>query len=308
MPVERALVAGAGGFVGRAIAEALADAGYAVTALDMAFDEQLTYRFAVRGIDVVEHDLSRSIEQAADVVVHAAAVTASPDERSETPEANLRANIDSALTVSESFPSARRMIFISSSAVFPHSLPGPLTETTLIEPLGTYPVAKALLEQWTHMLRNVYQRDVIAVRLGPIYGPHEYVRSTRPRLSLVGEMLREAIDTRRITIAASPAPPYDWTYSRDVGRAIGALLWAKTLSHSLYHLTSEQVLSTEEIAQAIARVVAVEDIRRLDIPVSPGRGVLTSERLQVDTGFDDWTPFEDALREMMSERQTGLSR
>lgn len=292
---EQVLVTGASGFVCSHIVDALLESGYRVVALDRAFDPTHLRRWMDQPVAFVEGDISALPDLDVDAVIHGAAVTAGPEERGETPEANLHANLDPALAVSEwaARQGARRVVFISSSAVARTSSAPRVTEDASYEALGLYSVAKQAIEGLARTLRLESGRDTLAVRLGYLYGPYEYRRSTRPRVSLVARLIDEAVMQGRVTVAAASAPT-DWTYVGDVGRAMVALLQAPRLRHALYHLSSGQALSQLDIAQTLQRALPhIELDTTAEAPAF--RGVLVGERLHADTGFDCWTDFADGL-------------
>ncbi len=293
--MKRVIVTGANGFVGCNIVGALLAAGYTVLAADFAFDNPAYKRLAGDNIRCITTDCVNLPPLSADALIHAAAVTATPAARGESPEDNLRANIEPLLAVSEYVEARRiqRAIFISSTAVFRQAPSGERRESDPPQPLDTYSVAKALLEHTVATLRTEYDRDVVAVRLSAIYGPCEYARSTRPRLSAVATMMREALRQGEITVEA-PGEMRRWTYAPDIGRALIALLEADTLRHSLYQLEGGEALSNLAVARQISRVCAGVALRVSEEapPARPAPGLVGSApgRLQRDTGFDDWTP------------------
>ncbi|MCC7449387.1 MAG: NAD(P)-dependent oxidoreductase [Anaerolineae bacterium] len=301
----RVLVTGAGGFVCRHIVRALLDTGFAVTAVDRAFDPDLRHQWANR-VECVEADASDLPNIPVDYVIHGAAITADPNQARQTPEDNLRANLDPALNVLAwaQRHQVRRTVLISSSAVYRATEPGPVTEDMPAMPLGLYAVAKHTLETLAETLRTQYGRDVIAVRLSNVYGPAEQPRATRPRTSLIGTMVREALEANVINVPAYEAAR-DWTFAPDIGRAIGGLLRANQLSHHLYNVAAEQVLSPFEIVEAIhiylpnvqTNVVWEQPADKLALT---RRGYLSHERLQRDTGFNRWTSLADGIRQTIA--------
>lgn len=302
MNTPRALVTGAGGFVGRHVVEALLAAGWQVTALDRAFDADLSAewsRFADR-LSLRAGDAADLPTESMEAVVHASALTANPNELGLTPEAYVRAQLDPTLGVVEwAAERNARVILISSSAVYRESAPGPLAETVPPTPLGLYAVAKSTTEALAETLHAEYGRDIAAIRLSSIYGPGELPRTTRPRLSLVARLLAQAIETGTIHVFADD-PARDWTYAPDVGRVVVALLAAPQLNHALYNVASGQVRSPRQIAEALAAAlpdVEIDAVEGTDpaLPPLTRFGVLSSERLSSDTGFADWTPFEDGV-------------
>lgn len=304
------LVTGAGGFVCRSVVQHLLESGTPVIAVDRAFDDGLRRRWSGWGaaLRLVQADSADLPPLEVDAAIHGAAVTAGPEDTGQTPEANLRANLDPALALLEwaAAHGARRTVFLSSSAVYRETAPGPVPETQVPAPLGLYAVAKRAVEQLIETLRAIYGRDAIAVRLSNIYGPGEVARQTRPRVSLVARLVRAAIETGSMTVYRDD-PARDWTFAPDVGRAIAALLAQPTLAHPLYHVASGQTLTPLQIAQQVQALLPGRvriDVRAGTDPGAPPllrRGTLSADRLRAETGFDTWTPFEAGLRQVVDE-------
>ena len=183
------IVTGANGFVGCNIVAALLKAGYAVTAVDLAFDNPAYGQMPAGNLRCLTADCVKLPPLKAEALIHAAAVTASPEARGESPEDNLRANIEPLLAVSAyaQRQGIGRTIFISSTAVFGNAPAAARGEADPPRPLGVYGVTKALLEHTVATLRLEYGRDALAARLGAIYGPWEYARSTRPSFERGGD-------------------------------------------------------------------------------------------------------------------------
>jgi nucleoside-diphosphate-sugar epimerase len=307
---RRILITGAGGFVCRHIAPALLRQGWQVTAVDRAFDPDVKARWEAEWgerIHCLEADAEMLPPLEVDAVVHGAALTASPEEIGQTPEANFRANIDPMLSMLEwaRQNGAGRVILVSSSAVYQETPVGPVSEEKPLTPLGLYAVAKATAEALAETLHIQYNRDVLAVRLSYIYGPGEQPRATRPRTSLVARLIAEALETGQITVYADD-PARDWTFAPDVGAAVARLLETPALSHAVYNVAAEQVLSSVELAQAIqAHLPQVRlDIRGGADPAAPPLrrlGYLANRRLAEDTGFNQWTPFADGIGQVIDD-------
>lgn len=292
----RVLVTGAAGFVCSNVVDVLLESGYAVVALDVAFDDSLHQRWHGQPVEYV----TALPDTRVDYVIHGAAVTAGPEARGETPEANFRANLHPAVTLSEwaAAHGVKRTIFISSSGVTRGTTSAFVTEDQHYEPTGLYSVAKLAIEGLARTLRAEYGRDTLAVRLGYLYGPWEVRRPTRPHVSLVAQLVEEALTHGRITVADNSTTT-EWTYVRDIGRALVALLQAPTLNYPLYHLSSGQALNQTDIAAALQAALPGIEIRTHD-EMPPFRGVLVGERLQADTGFNNWTPLHAGLAETIA--------
>lgn len=306
--IKRVLVTGAGGFIGRHIVNALHAHDLDVIALDRAFDPDLIPQWDAR-VTCIESDAAALPDLDADAVIHAAAVTATPESLGMTPEAHLRANLDPALTVLEWAAQRHiRAFLFSSSAVFNDGSPQGKSETHKLTPMGTYAIAKAALEHIAATWRDEYERDVVCIRLSSIYGVGERPRESRPNVSLVARYIQQALTSGKIWVIA-PNFARDWTYARDVGEALYWLLQG-FYSHSLYNVASQAVLTSLQVAQAIQKLLPETEIiihadERDAIPPIQ-RGYLTHTRLLNETGFDQWTPFEIGLANVIADAQRHL--
>ena len=308
----RVLVTGAGGFVCSNITQALLNEGWQVIAVDLDLNADLRASWVRQWGDKVtflQADSTNLPPLEVDAVVHGAAITASPQELGQTAEANFRANLDPLLAILEwtQRQSVGRVVSISSSAVYAATAPGAVGETLPTSPMGLYAVAKQTMESLIATLRREYERDVATIRLSNIYGLNEQPRSTRPRISLVGRMVQQAIQIGKMTVYEDD-PARDWTFAPDIGAAVVTLLKQTTLHHALYNVASEQALSPMDIATVIHTLMPeVElDIRHgsdPNVPMLTRRGYLSNNRLRDETGFDGWTSFADGIRQVLEAQR-----
>lgn len=292
---QAALVTGAGGFVGAAIAERLVATGWAVQATDAAFDAPTRARLAGATLTSAPLPVALADAQAADVVIHAAFVTASPAERGETAAAHIRTNT-ALLLEALSWARARRagrFVFLSSSGVFGDAGPdgAEADEDTPATATDPYSAAKRAGEV---LLSGAAEAGfkTLSLRLGPLFGPHEVARPTRPRPSLVARMLAEARTTGRITVT-TPDARRDWTFLPDLARAVEWLLTLPRVQPGLLHLTSGQALRDAELAALIAGQMPGTQVTLAPDPVAPPPRPVMSSRHPLP-GFT-WTPTADAL-------------
>jgi UDP-glucose 4-epimerase len=312
---QRILVTGASGFVGSNIVQVLLDEGQRVIATDRAFDPALVLQWqgqsSARGIELIECDAVHLPSLKVDTLIHAAAITASPQAYGQTPEQNFRANIEPMLAVLEwaQRNQVRRSLFISSSAIYINNAPGPYDETTLAASDGLYAVAKQTMEALVATLRHTYNRDLVVMRLSNIYGPNEQPRRTRPRVSVVAAMIQEAIETGRLRLS-NEATARDWTFAPDIGQAALALLSADQLNHSLYNVASQQMFTPLEIAQTIQTLLPHVEIefRQPTLAETSLRGYLVNERLRREVGFSAWTPFAEGLKQTIAAHKLLVER
>ena len=307
--LKRLLVTGVNGFVLRQLVPIWLSLGYEITALDQQFDGELPEIWQGTNLPLtriqapVEHALANDLLPECDALIHAAAITADPESAGLTPVAHLNANLTPALMLLDWAETRRvtRTILVSSSAVYA-ATEGTVTEAIAPQPVGTYAIAKATLEALATTLKNEYQRDVLSIRLGNIYGIGESPSASRPRISLIGRMIDQALTQGKVTV--SPADQADgqtreWTYAPDIAYAIHALLQTPTLAHSLYQVAAGETADRWTVARVIKSAlpdITIETASDDGLPMLTRRGTLSHERLKADTGFDDWTPLETGIR------------
>jgi UDP-glucose 4-epimerase len=306
----KVLVTGAGGCVCRHIVNAVEEGGHHVVALDRHFDPDL--RATWRGeVELLEGDVTALPDEPVDVLIHGAAVTGSPEALNQTAMHNFRATLDPALSaMSWAADHAKRAMFISSSAVYDRTDPGPVDETMPAVPRGLYAVAKHSIERLVETYAAEYGYRWTTIRLSNVFGPGEMPRPTRPRLSLIGHLIRQALTDGRITVSTEE-PARDWTFAPDIGRVVNALLGVREWSHTLYHVASEQRATPGEIALLLETVIPELVCVFIQAPL-PDRprltrlGYLANARLRKETGFSAWTAFEDALRQTVEWQRAQL--
>ncbi len=307
----RVIVTGANGFLGCNIVAACLEARFGVSALDLSFDNPAYARDSGDNLRLIESDCADMPPLAADALIHAAFITATPGERGESPEMNLRANIEPLLAVLEyaERQGIRRAIYVSSAAVHGATPDARIHESLPQRPLGVYGVAKTLMEQTVETMRRVHGRDCLCARPGGIYGPYEFQRSTRPKLSAVARMIQSALAKGEISVDR-PQARNEWTYAPDIGRALVALLKADRLNYPLYQLASGELVTNLQVARMIQSLLPGASLR-LNSSANEADQVdnqprmLDTARLKRDTGFGDWTKMSAATLRRAQESIAG---
>jgi nucleoside-diphosphate-sugar epimerase len=292
---RRVLITGAGGFVGSHLAQGFAAMGDSVIGVDQAFDAKTSRRLA--GVELIERDMLAAGDDlpAADLVIHGAAITTPPeageDQLLGANVAMLQAGLRHAVACG-----AGDFVFISSSGVFsPEDGDGIHLESTV--PTATLPYARAK-RAGEDALSEAGKLRAIAIRLGPIYGPHEEPRQTRTIVSPVQRWLGMALRGEPI-IVEMPEERRDWTYAPDLAGALDALLRREPTERGVFHLTSGQIFANGEVARMIAELVPGADVRAsatsrtLRLPMS-------SDRLDLDALYG-WTPIQQGLVQILQE-------
>lgn len=292
----RLLITGGGGFVGSHLAEGFARLGYAVTALDRSFDDQTRRRLA--GVSCVERELDGKSLRALgrfDIVVHAAAITSTPEETGLSEATHMSLNLTLFLdcyTFARDH-GARIFVFLSSSGVFSFAEADTLTES--VPPRGTS--AYALAKRAGEVIAGSLDGCLVA-RLGPIYGPHETSRPSRLTPSPIRRWL-DRLETGQPIRVEQPLSRRDWTYAPDLAPALHRLFQHAGVT-GIIHLTSGETLSDRDLALHLGAAFGVTP-QVEEAAGAPIRAPMRSERAEL-ADFT-WTPLHrgiEQLREVLA--------
>lgn len=299
-------IAGGGGFVGLAIAEALLAAGHKVRLVDILHPPEAALHYLgehsalgaleVQMADVLDVGGAKQALEGADAVVLAAAVTSGEIRERERPRDTLSVNVMgfTALLEGARAVGTKRVINLSSASAYGAAGfegEGAMTEDgTWPKPNTLYGVSKLASEGIIARLAGLWGMDLISVRLSGVYGPWERDTGRRDtlsphfqaaRLMLAGE---EAILPR--------ACPRDWTDAREIARAILGLLTVKRPTYPLYNISCGVEWTVADWLQALTsarpslkwRMAEAGETANIDVHGDLDRRPLDCARLATDLG------------------------
>ena len=165
---RRILVTGASGFIGQALIQHLAHAGYTVTALSR---QPLTLP-RVRCVSIADYadgDVLAPLLAGQDVVIHLAALAHQRNATAVAFDSNVRTT--EALARACAQAGVGRLVLLSSIGVYGPAQAGrPFTETSPTTPTEPYAVSKLACEQV--VAHELAGRDWVIIRPPLVYGPH----------------------------------------------------------------------------------------------------------------------------------------
>jgi nucleoside-diphosphate-sugar epimerase len=281
--MRRVLVTGAGGFLGGHLCRRLAAADRPIEVV--ALDRFVAPAPLIAGIDDVTRiagdvrsaaDLARAL-RGVDVVFHLAAIS-DPRACEADPALAWSINVDGTAAVAGA-ARGRRLVFLSSAAVYAAQGTAPLAEDAPLGPAGVYGETKLAAERLC--------RDAIVVRNFNTYG------GGQADAFLVPQMMRAAIAEGAVTIATC-APVRDFTYVDDVARALVAL-GEHDVDPGVYNLGSGVGVAVGEAALAVGALVGVP-VRCRHAPVA-GRAhlVACADKLGRSIGWRPEVDLHDGL-------------
>jgi UDP-glucose 4-epimerase len=256
------VIVGGAGFVGLNIAQLLLDRGHMVTLFDCAelpASARRAFvsreRFRMIPGDVTDRaSVDAAIRSGCDALVLGAAITAGEARDAAEPERILAVNLLAQVPILRAAERARvrRVINLSSAAAYGSSgqhYPV-LDETTPCEPQSLYAITKFASERVAARLAELWQADVVSVRLSGVFGPFERIGGVRdtpsPQAQIVDCLTRGAP-----ALLSNPGMR-DWVYAPDVADAVALLLDAQRPRHALYNIASGESFTAEAWGNAFA--------------------------------------------------------
>ena len=305
--MDRVLVSGCAGFVGRVLSTILAGKGFEVWGVDLADDTGDFAGQSYTAIDLTdEQTLTAFLHRAAPrYIVHLAAQS-SAGRSFEEPGQTLGNNLLPVLYLLE-FLRERddntRLLAVGSAEVY-GPVTGddlPVTESHAPNPLSPYALSKFMQEQVCRQYATLYDVDVVSTRSFNHTGAGQrdtFVLSSFARqVAEIKAGVREAVvevgnvDVRR-----------DFSDVREVCEAYLALLH-KGKRGVVYNVCSGVSYSLRELLEKLAALAGVD----IEIRVDPGRvrpvdieelrgdhGLITT-----DTGWSPGTPIDETLKSLL---------
>jgi nucleoside-diphosphate-sugar epimerase len=255
----RALVTGAGGFVGGALCRALGDRGVRVVALEhhapAAFADE-----RVRG-SLLDESVRCAAVRGVDAVYHCAA-RIDPASREELDAVNHRATVDLAEAAARA--GVKRFVFVSSQAAIAGRGEGLIAEDVAPAPASAYGESKLAAE------RALFAAELGAMRLTivrppAVYGPHER------RVFLT---LARAISSGAFPILGSGGNRMSFCH---VENLIEAIFFVEDRG-GLFHVADARPVTQREAVRTIARALGVRTMP-LHFPLLFARAIATASEL-----------------------------
>lgn len=264
----RVLVTGGGGFLGLALARALAARGDTVVAIDTAIGSGLaalaqahpTVRaFAADVADMAS--LCRVMKtEPVDAVLHCAAVVGVVASLG-SPNTVFRVNIEGCVNLFEAMSlfGVRRVIHISSEETYGHFRADVITEDHPAAPIYAYGISKVAVEHLGRTYRLTHGIECINLRTSWVYGPGF------PRMRVPRDMVEAAIAGRALRIPCGADSAIDHTYVDDFVAGTLLALDHRDHRHDAYHIASGVAPTVAELAAIVNELVP-----GADITVGPG--------------------------------------
>lgn len=254
------LITGAAGFLGSALANQLAREGHQVRGLDdlstgdpssLSPDVHFT-----RG-DVNDRPKLWTLLQDVDCVYHLAARVSVPESVLYPREYNA-VNVGGTVSLMEAMRDVgvRRVVFISSGAVYGDQADQPLIASVPPNPRSPYAVSKLAAEFYVKTIGDLWGIETVCLRVFNAYGPGQRVPPSHP--PVIPYFLRQSIRDGTIVVHGGGHQTRDYVYVDDVVRAMLAAATAPDINHLVINVGSGIETSVWDLVRMVREITNSE--------------------------------------------------
>lgn len=294
----RALVTGGFGFIGWHISRELSSRGDEVAALSRNPPSDISDGIkAIKGdVSHLSSVISALKESGAEFIVHSAALLTAESQRN--PVLSFDVNVKGALNVLEAarLMDLRRVIFISSTAVYGITREGePVGEDYPKNPVTLYGAQKLFAEHLGENYRNNYGLSFVALRLPIVYGPGQ----SRRGFSAFKEIVEKPLLGEKAVVEVGGDQKYDAVYVKDVARSVWLASRAGDLRHSAFNIGAGNQCTLWDLAGIVKKYVPgarIEIGPGFDI-AEPIRGPLDLRRAKEELGYVPTYDLENGVKD-----------
>ncbi len=253
------LVTGAAGFLGSALANRLAADGHSVRGLDdlSAGDPgRLSPRVLFTRGDVNDRPKLWTLLQDVECVYHLAARVSVPESVLYPREYNA-VNVGGTVSVMEAMRDAgvRRVVFVSSGAVYGEQASQPLREGQPPDPRSPYAVSKLSAEFYVRTIGILWGLETVALRVFNAYGPGQPLPASHA--PVIPRFLRQVLSGASIVIHGDGSQTRDFIYVDDVVDALVAAATARSVDRRVINIGSGQETSIRQLARLVGEAAGL---------------------------------------------------
>lgn len=307
--VERHLILGGSGFIGRHVAAILVQSGCEVVLAGRSlskptFTPALDERVAWRSFDLANAQWDSLIDGI--TVIHHYAWSSVPATANNDPTLDLSTNVVPTLGLLDALrkkgAEAPRLIFASSGGtVYGKLLRVPVHEDHRLNPITAYGAGKAAVELYLGTYRALYGLDCRVARLANPFGAGQNLARGQ---GVVTTFLHHALSQRPIVVWGNGEVVRDFIHISDAAAGLVALARAAPLDgHQVFNIGSGEGVSLNGvIAELEAKLsqrldVRYERGRKFDVPVS----VLDISLIREALGWRPTLSFSEGLSQTLAD-------
>ncbi len=249
------LITGAAGFLGAALANRLAQAGHAVRGLDdLSAGDPARLLPAVhltRG-DVNDRPKLWTLLQDVECVYHLAA-RVSVAESILYPREYNAVNVGGTVSLMEAIRDVgvRRVVLVSSGAVYGEHATQPLHELLMPNPRSPYAVSKLSAEYYVRTIGALWGIETVALRVFNAYGPGQSLPAAHA--PVIPRFLYQALIGASLVVQGEGDQTRDYVYVDDVVDVLAAAATARDINRQVLNVGSGSETSVRTLIAEVQR-------------------------------------------------------
>jgi len=254
------LITGAAGFLGSSLANQLAREGHQVRGLDnlstsdpqsLAPDVHFT-----RG-DVTDRPKLWTLLQEVDCVYHLAARVVVPESILYPSDYNA-VNVGGTVSLMEAMRDVgvRRVVFVSSGAIYGDQHEQPLCEDMVPNPRSPYAVSKLAAEYYVRTIGTLWGIETVSLRVFNAYGPGQHLPPSHP--PVVPYFLKQALRGGSLVVHGDGTQTRDYVYVDDVVSGMVAAATAPNINGTVINIGSGREMSVKDLLKLVMDVTGSE--------------------------------------------------
>ncbi len=249
----RYLITGAAGFLGAALSNRLAKQGHTVRGVDdlstgdpAALSEDVHF---TRG-DVNDRPKLWTLLQDVDCVYHLAARVLVPESVLYPREYN-QVNVSGTVSLMEAMRDVgvRRVVFISSGAVYGNQETQPVREDARPDPRSPYAVSKLAAEFYVNTIGRLWGIETVCLRVFNAYGPGQHFPPVHA--PVIPNFLRQSLQNGTIVLHGDGSQSRDYIYVEDAVSAMVAASTAPAVNRLTINVGSGSDTTVRNLAQLV---------------------------------------------------------
>jgi UDP-glucose 4-epimerase len=266
------LITGAAGFLGSHLANFLVREGHQVRGIDdlSAGDPEVVSPSVLftRG-DVNDRPKLWTLLQDVDCVYHLAARVSVPESILYPREYNA-ANVGGTVSLMEAMRDVgvRRVVFISSGAVYGDQGAQPLKESAFPNPRSPYAVSKLAAEYYVRTIGDLWGIETVLLRVFNAYGPGQ--RLPPAHAPVIPYYLRQALRGGTLVVHGDGSQTRDYVYVDDVVSAMISAATAPGINHQIVNIGSGVETNIRDLIRMIMDVTGVKVDAMTNARTDPG--------------------------------------
>lgn len=250
------LVTGAAGFLGAALTNRLAREGHDVRGLDdfsASSPNTISSEVHLTRGDINDRPKLWTLLQGIDCVYHLAARVLVPESLLYPREYN-QVNVGGTVTLMEAMRDVgvRRVVFISSGAIYGDQENQPVREDATPNPTTPYAVSKLAAEYYINTIGRLWGIETVCLRVFNAYGPGQQMPPVHA--PIIPSFLRQAYLNGSLVINSDGNQTRDYVYIDDVVNAMVAASTAPDVNQRIINIGSGVDTSVRELVRLVSEV------------------------------------------------------